>query len=127
MKIPHIALWTKDIEALADFYCRWFGCTTNEGYKNPTKQFTSKFVYFDDGCSLELMHHPEIVEIEKIEKSTGFAHFAVSVGSKEKVDELTIQMEKAGIKIIGQPRTTGDGYYESIVTDPDGNWVEITG
>jgi lactoylglutathione lyase len=126
MKIHHIAIWTRDIECLAAFYCRWFGCTTNQGYHNPAKQFTSKFIYFDGGCSLELMHHSELIIENQKEKHTGFAHIAISVGTKEKVDALTVQMEKAGITVIGQPRTTGDGYYESIITDPDGNWVEIT-
>jgi len=27
--------------------------------------------------------------------------------------------------VISEPRTTGDGYYESVVLDPDGNRVEI--
>ena len=32
---------------------------------------------------------------------------------------------KMGFKIIGEPRTTGDGCYESVFLDPDGNRVEI--
>lgn len=31
-----------------------------------------------------------------------------------------------GYHVIGEPRTTGDGYYESVVLDADGNRVEIT-
>ena len=58
--------------------------------------------------------------------NTGFAHLAFSVGSKEKVDHLTQQMSDDGITIVGQPRTTGDGYYESVVLDPEGNRIEIT-
>ena len=27
---------------------------------------------------------------------------------------------------LERPRRTGDGYYESIVRDPDGNLVELT-
>ena len=50
----------------------------------------------------------------------------MSVGSKEKVDQLTEQLRTDGFEIIGEPRTTGDGYYESVVADPDGNLVEIT-
>ena len=29
-------------------------------------------------------------------------------------------------KIIGETRTSGDGYYESVIEDIEGNWVEIT-
>ena len=28
-------------------------------------------------------------------------------------------------EIAGGPRRTGDGYYESVVFDPDGNRIEI--
>jgi lactoylglutathione lyase len=27
--------------------------------------------------------------------------------------------------VVGAPRKTGDGYYESVVLDPDGNVVQI--
>ncbi len=29
-------------------------------------------------------------------------------------------------EIAGAPRTTGDGYYESVVLDPEKNIIEIT-
>jgi len=56
----------------------------------------------------------------------GLAHFAVSVGTKERVNSLTEKFRENGIRIIGDPRTTGDGYYESIISDPEGNLIEIT-
>ena len=28
--------------------------------------------------------------------------------------------------ILSLPRTTGDGYYECAIADPEGNYVEIT-
>jgi len=27
--------------------------------------------------------------------------------------------------VVGEPRYTGDGYYESCILDPDGNRIEI--
>ena len=56
----------------------------------------------------------------------GFTHLSFSVGSKEEVDHLTQQMSSEGVPVVGQPRTTGDGYYESVVLDPEGNRIEIT-
>jgi lactoylglutathione lyase len=56
----------------------------------------------------------------------GFTHVSFSVGSKEEVNHLTQQMSSDGIQVVGQPRTTGDGYYESVILDPEGNRVEIT-
>lgn len=57
---------------------------------------------------------------------TGLIHFAISVGSKEMVDNLTAKLRNDGFEIIGEPRTTGDGYYESVILDPDKNRIEIT-
>ena len=57
---------------------------------------------------------------------TGYAHIAFSVGSKEMVDKLTTDLQAAGFKLLSGPRTTGDGYYESVILDPDGNSIEIT-
>ena len=46
--------------------------------------------------------------------------------SKEKVDELTEILKADGYEVISGPRTTGDGYYESVVEDCEGNLIEIT-
>ena len=57
---------------------------------------------------------------------SGFIHLAFAVGSRERVDELTATLRSRGFEIVSEPRTTGDGYYESCIADPDGNLVEIT-
>ena len=134
MKIEHIAIWVKDIDKVCEFYRKYFGGVVHPIYHNPVKQFTSRFVTFESGARLEVMHRPDItvgtlnrdcmfhVEQEHL----GYAHLSFSVGSKEEVDRLTQQMSNDGIQVVGQPRTTGDGYYESVVLDPEGNRVEIT-
>ena len=139
MKIEHIAIWVKDIDRVCEFYRKYFGGVVQPLYHNPTKQFTSRFISFDDGARLEVMHRPDIdvernVGINKIvshetlsdTQHLGFTHLSFSVGSKEEVDRLTQQMSSEGIPVVGQPRTTGDGYYESVVLDPEGNRIEIT-
>jgi len=126
MKITHVAIWTNDLERLQAFYCNYFGGTSNEKYTNLIKKFSSYFLTFERGsCSLELMTKPDLVSPES-DVLTGLAHFAFSVGSKEQVDLFTAQLREAGFAIIGEPRWTGDGFYESAITDPDGNIVEIT-
>ena len=60
------------------------------------------------------------------EQHTGLIHIAFSVGSTEKVDGLTNLLREKGCIVEGEPRTTGDGYYESVILDPDGNRIEIT-
>ena len=128
MKIEHIALWSHDIEKLKAFYQRYFDATANDKYINAGKGFESYFLCFDSGARLELMQMPGIPDNKNdvMDQATGFIHIAMCVGSKEKVDELTGQLELDGYPIIGKPRTTGDGYYESVILDPDDNRIEIT-
>jgi len=128
MKIEHLAIWVKDIESMKTFYEKYFHGKANDRYHNPTKQFYSYFITFEEGSRLELMNKVNIPDDESsIEKERmGIIHFAMSVGSKEKVDQLTEQLRTDGFRIIGEPRTTGDGYYESVVLDPENNRIEIT-
>jgi lactoylglutathione lyase len=128
MYIEHIALWTNNLEELRDFYDKYFNATSNEKYYNPTKNFSSYFLSFEKGCRLEIMQMPNIPDSanDVFAQFTGLIHFAISVGSKEKVDSLTEQLRNDGFEIVGEPRTTGDGYYESVVLDPDKNRIEIT-
>jgi lactoylglutathione lyase len=56
----------------------------------------------------------------------GLTHVAISLGSEQAVDELTARLRSAGIAVLDGPRRTGDGYYESVVLDPEGNRIEIT-
>jgi lactoylglutathione lyase len=110
------------------FYEKYFQATAGEKYFNPTKYFESYFLQFNGGARLEIMHKPGIAsnKINPMIEFSGLAHFAISVGSKENVNTLTETIRKDGYHIAGEPRVTGDGYYESVVLDPDGNRIEIT-
>lgn len=129
MKIEHIAIWAKDIERLKDFYSHYFHAIAGEKYFNPKKNFQSYFLSFDTGCRLEIMQMPGIVDPTKhVEASQyfGITHLAISVGSRELVDHLTIKLRNDGYEVASEPRKTGDGYYESVILDPEGNRIEIT-
>lgn len=127
MKIEHLAIWTRDLECMRNFYTSYFDAISSEKYENPVKSFSSYFLSFSEGCRLELMHNPDIANsLIRISETVGLTHFALAVGSKEKVDTLTEMLESNGFQVIGRPRTTGDGYYESVVLDPEGNRVELT-
>lgn len=128
MKIEHLAIWSRDIEKLKKFYQEYFGADSNEKYTNSKKSFQSYFLSFDSGPRLELMQMPGIPESKDnvYDQFTGLIHFAVSVGSKEGVDSLTEKLRTDGFEVVGEPRTTGDGYYESVILDPEGNRIEIT-
>lgn len=126
MKIEHVALWVQDLELMKEFYTRYFSATAGEKYFNPRKNFESYFLTFESGSRLEIMKMPGIGNGLKSEELTGLTHLAFSTGSKENVDKLTEQFRQDGYAIVGEPRTTGDGYYESIILDPERNRIEIT-
>ena len=128
MQIEHLALWVQDLEAMKDFYLNYFDVVPGPKYTNATTQFVAYFIYFGEGKTrLELMTRPNIQPCAgKRGYTMGLAHFAISVGGKDKVDALTERLRKDNFTIFSEPRTTGDGYYESVVLDPEGNYVEIS-
>lgn len=128
MYIEHLAIWVKELEGMRHFYETYFQATSNEKYRNNTKEFESYFLSFDQGPRLELMNMPSVPDSldDVMKQFTGLIHFAVSVGSNEEVDQLTDKLRADGYQVVGEPRTTGDGYYESVILDPEGNRVEIT-
>ena len=128
MQIDHLAIWCRNLEKLRSFYEHYFGATPGVMYHNKAKTFQSDFLTFQSGCRLELMQMPGVPDNlnDAAVQYIGIIHFAISVGSKEVVDRLTAQLRTDGFAIVGEPRTTGDGYYESVVLDPEGNRIEIT-
>ncbi len=128
MKIEHLAIWVKDLEGMRAFYERYFQAKAGEIYHNPKKNFYSYFLSFEQGCRLELMQKAEIPDNQNDPhlQYIGLIHFAVAVGSKALVDSLTEQLRTDGYQVVGEPRTTGDGYYESVILDPEGNRIELT-
>ncbi|MBC1779687.1 VOC family protein [Listeria booriae] len=125
MKIEHVAIWVADIERAKDFYTRYFEGVANDKYVNETKGFASYFITYPRGARLEVMTRTDVTA-QKETAMLGWAHIAFSLGSKERVDSLTKELEYAGYTLESGPRTTGDGYYESVILDSEGNQVEIT-
>jgi len=118
IKIEHAASWVSDLETACSFYERWFQARKGQKYTSVKRPFTSYFLSLGDGARLELMTSPG--------EAPRMAHIAISVGSREAVDRLIEEMKAAGVAIVSGPRVTGDGYYEAVVTDSEGNLVEIT-
>ena len=127
-RIEHAALWTPDLERARRFYEQYFDAEAGPRYDNEQKQFSSYFLRFASGARLELMHKPTVAKAIEADGAEphGYAHLAFSVGSEQAVDQLTERLRRDGFVVAGEPRRTGDGYYESVILDPDGNPVEIT-
>ncbi len=128
MHIDHIALWTNDLERLKQFYVDYFAARPGELYANPSRGFSSYFLSFASGAQLELMSQGVLAREADPSPAlkVGYAHFAMAVGSPSAVDDLTAKLRQAGCPVISAPRRTGDGYYESLILDPDGNRIELS-
>lgn len=124
MPLHHVAIWTLRLEELREFYVRYFGGISNEKYVNPRKGFASYFITFAEGPSLELMSRTDVQDRPEEENFLGLTHLAFSFPGREEVLRFTERMRAEGYTIAGEPRTTGDGYFESVVLDPDGNPIE---
>ena len=126
MRIEHIALYVNDLDAARDFFIRYLGAVSNDGYYNAKTGFRSYFLRFEDGARLEIMKKPGVLARTSFEEQMGYAHIAFSVGSKEKVDDLTGRLKTDGYEVVSGPRTTGDGYYESCIISIENNRIELT-
>lgn len=126
MTIDHIALYAENLECEKDFFETYFGGTAGNKYHNEKTGFTSYFISFENGARLEIMNMPETGKTEHTFRMTGYAHIAFHTGSIEAINALTETLRKDGFSVASEPRTTGDGYYESCIEDPEGNLIEIT-
>ena len=126
MRIEHVGVWVDDLDRVRDFYAAYLGAVAGPKYTNPVKQFESYFLTLPSGsCRLELMRVTKMLG-RSVEPCSGYAHVAVALGSEAAVDALTARLRSDGYEVVDGPRRTGDGYYESVFLDPEGNRVELT-
>ena len=129
MTLEHVAIWTKDLEALKDYYTRYFDAIANEKYINTSKKFESYFLSFESGARLELMKMPSIPPNSNDtvhSQHLGIIHLAFGLPDTSLVDQKAAQLKQDGYPILSGPRVTGDGYYEFETLDPDNNRLEVT-
>ncbi len=126
MRIEHLAIYAREPEFMRDFFSEFFGAVSDSGYRNPDTGFRSYFLTFDGGARLEIMNRPLMTDAEKSPFRTGYAHMALSVGDRQRVNELTVELRNAGYEILSGPRVTGDGYYESCLLGPENIVIELT-
>jgi lactoylglutathione lyase len=127
MHIDHIAIYTSNLEEMKSFYVTYFGAKAGNLYKNPRTGFSSYFLSLSSGARIELMHRHDIPLSlnDPHQQFTGFIHLSFSAGSEAAVDALTNRLVAVGCPLVDGPRRTGDGYYECVLLDPEGNRIEI--
>lgn len=126
IRFDHLAIYALDLENVRDFFIRFFSAQSNAQYHNPRTGLRTYFLTFPDGSRIEIMNRPETSSCPGSPYRAGYAHVAFSVGGKKNVDEMTRLLEDNGFPVLSGPRMTGDGYYESCVSGPEGNLIEIT-
>jgi len=129
MTLEHVAIWTNNLEALKNYYIKYFQAVCNNKYSNNKKGFESYFLSFESGARLEIMNMPGIpanLNDTVNAQHQGIIHLAFGVSSMEKVDAKAKELQQDGFIILSGPRTTGDGYYEFETLDPDNNRLEVT-
>jgi lactoylglutathione lyase len=126
--IAHAAIWVRDLELMRAFYSEAFGGSSGDLYENPSTGFKSYFISFGEGARLELMSSRDAgpPPLHPCEARAGYAHVALALGTREEVDTKISALRRSGVTVVSEPRVTGDGYYEAVVLDPEGNRLEIT-
>ncbi len=127
MKIAHVALWTRNLEAQVAFWQQVFNGRSNDRYLSKNRPgFASHFITLANGPTVELMTVPDLPDAPPHAEFIGWAHIALDVGSKADVDRMAAQARLNGT-LLSPPRMTGDGFYEAVIADPDGNRIELVG
>lgn len=125
-RIDHAAMYVSDLEGTRQFFETYFGAVSNEQYHNPRTGLRTYFLSFEGDARLEIMTRPG-VDRARQDGQLGWGHIALHLGSREAVDALAERLIADGHRIINGPRVTGDGYYEAVALDPEGNEVELVG
>lgn len=129
MRIAHVALWTRDLEAAAAFWRRLFDATIGEPYASRRRPgFVSRQMSLPKGGEggggvIELMSGPWVGGARP--ECAGWDHVALALGSREAVDAMAARCRAAGC-LLSAPRVTGDGFYEAVIITPDATRIEIT-
>lgn len=106
MTLEHVAIWTDRLEALKDFYVKYFHGMANEKYTNEKKLFHSYFLSFQSGARLELMTMPGIPANtnDRVKaQHKGIIHLAFGVDTMQEVDEKAAELKAAGFPILSAP------------------------
>jgi catechol 2,3-dioxygenase-like lactoylglutathione lyase family enzyme len=136
-RLTHIGLCVRDLQRSTEFYCEamGFGEVGRIHVDEPkTEQLLDvpglvlDIVYLQrDGFRLELLHYcaPGVHDNGQPRRmnAVGFTHLSFRVDDP---DELVARIERAGGRAWPERTVIFDGGNRGLmVTDPDGNWLEL--
>lgn len=127
MRLNHVAIWCQDIVRMRLFYEYLFCVSRVTQSENPRVGYISYVLTLSDKTSIQLMAMDTIqVPLEDVyTEFIGLSHLAFSVGSGQKVQELTNKLVDDGYELLTNANLSEDGSLESIVLDPEGNRLKI--
>lgn len=95
MKIAHIALWTRHLEAQQRFWREWFRAQSNTLHQSQNRPgFASYFLQLEQGAAIELMTLPGLDDGQPGREVTGWAHIAISAGDEQQVERGQFRYRK---------------------------------
>ena len=115
--IEHIGIFSKDSEALKNWYADLFGWT--QVYANEEKK--TYFLKADDGMMIEFCKSGDDGGILG-DKVTGIRHIAISV---DDFDAAVAKVNAAGVEIVTEPALSASGVGTMFFRDPDGNVLHL--
>src|SRR5262249_10846155 len=126
--IDHIDLAVADVQRSLDFYLQVLGpLGLEEMARYPSYRGGEEIVYLKIGDSREAIGLRKADGGEHHYYDAGLEHLALSVDTREEVDEAHRRAVDAGARIHFPPEEDRDipGYVELFFFDPDGFRIEI--
>lgn len=123
MKIDHVAMYVNDLEAEKDFFVKYFNATASSKYTTFRGDFSNYLLRWSDGSRLEIMTDTS-ADAKKASYRTGINRFYFLADDRKEVDDIMNKLAADGV-IVEIPRENAEGYYESVVVDPEGNEIVV--
>lgn len=122
MKLGHMAITVKDMDAALDFYTRVLGCEKAFEIANPdTGAPWIVYVHVGGGQFIELFYGGE-TDNPWDSKLRGFNHVCLQV---DDIQAATKRVQDAGYPMDKLPKMGCDNNWQAWITDPDGIRVEL--